>query len=72
MFNYSKLRGRIKELGFSESEIAKKINISKATISSRLNGNSEFSSKETDCLIDLLQINDNEIKDYFFCKNGSE
>lgn len=72
MFNYSKLRGRIKELGFSESEIAKKINISKATISSRFNGNSEFSSKETDCLIDLLQISDNEIKDYFFCKNGSE
>lgn len=72
MFDYSKLRGRIKELGFSESEIAKKINISKATISSRFNGNSEFSSKETDCLINLLQINDNEIKDYFFCKKGSE
>ena len=46
VFDYSKLRGIIKEKGFSESMMAKEIGITKETFSKKINNESFFNSNE--------------------------
>ncbi len=66
MFNYSKLKGRIKEKGFTQEDIANNLGINKSTISLRLNNQSLFVQDEINKIIKLLEIPGEEIKEYFF------
>lgn len=66
MFNYSKLKGRIKEKGFTQEDIANNLGINKSTISLRLNNQSLFVQDEINEIIKLLEIPGEEIKEYFF------
>lgn len=66
--NYSKLLGRIKERGFTHEELAKEINKNKGTLSSKLNGKSDFTTKEIVHISKVLDIPNDEIVNYFFCK----
>lgn len=70
MYNFDKLRGRIKEKMNTEAIFAKKIGISPATLSYKFNGISEFTSSEIDkaCSEDVLDIPLGDIGLYFFCK----
>lgn len=70
MFDFSKLRGRIKQILGSESIFAEKINLSPASLSYTFNGKRYFSAIEIyiACSKDVLDIPIDEIGDYFFNK----
>lgn len=65
-FDYSKLRGRIKEFYGKYENLIPKISMSEATLSRKLNGKSYFDSHEILELSDALEIPDEERDLYFF------
>lgn len=69
-YDFSKLRGRIKEKLGNEAEFAKKLNISPASLSSKFNNRSDFTSTEISRAVDIdvLDIPIDEIGIYFFTK----
>ncbi len=71
MFDYSKLRGRIKEKVGSEANFAKKIGISAASLSYTFNGKRDFSTTEIQkaCNKNVLDIAKEEIGDFFLNEN---
>ena len=66
VFDYSKLKGRIKEKGFTQEDVAKSISKAKSTVSLKLNNQSVFVQDEINIIINLLDIPDEQIKEYFF------
>lgn len=70
MYDFSKLRGRIKQILGSETNFAKKINLSAASLSYTFNGKRAFTSTEIQraCDEDVLDIPMEEIGEYFFKK----
>ena len=67
-YDFSKLRGKIKEKLGSESEYAKLLNLSNSSISAKLQSQVPFSLKEIEITINRLDIPVVEISDYFFIK----
>ncbi len=65
-FDYSKLKGRIKEKFNSQSNFVKKLNMSEQVFSKRINNQVQFDSSEIKKMAALLEINDDEISEYFF------
>lgn len=67
-YDFSKLRGRIKEKLKSEARFAEKIEISSASLSSKFNNRSDFSASEISKAVeeDVLDIPISEIGEYFF------
>lgn len=65
-FDYSKLLGRIKEFGFTQETLAKKIGITEASMSLKLNNKANFKQKEIRLICKVLKIPCNEIGVYFF------
>jgi transcriptional regulator with XRE-family HTH domain len=63
---YAKLRGRIKELGYTQEKLANEIGRDKSSLSCKLNGKSDFTTKEIDCICNVLDISNNEIGEFFF------
>lgn len=66
IFDFSKLRGRIKEVYGTQSAFAIAMLTNEATLSNKLNGYVEFTSKEVIRASLLLSIKDENFKDYFF------
>lgn len=66
VFNYRKLRGKIREMFQTEQAFAKAMGISKTSLSAKLNNQVEFSQKEIELAIELLKISKDEIPVYFF------
>ena len=66
MFNYNKLRGKIKEVFNTQAAFAKEMGISNTSLSEKLNNKVEFTQKEIERAIELLQIPKDEIPIYFF------
>ncbi len=69
-FDFSKLRGRIKEKLGNEANFAEKINISTASLSAKFNNKSDFTATEIirACDEDVLDIPLSEIGPNFFTK----
>lgn len=65
-FDYSKLKGRIREICGTNSEFAKKLGCSINTLSAKLNNKNEFTQGDIMKSADILYIESNEIPDYFF------
>ncbi len=65
-FDFSKLRGRIKEIYGTQTAFSTAMLMNEATLSNKLNNNVEFSSKEIIKACLLLCIEFEEIKSYFF------
>ena len=70
LFDFDKLRGRIREKLGSEAKFAEKLMISSASLSSKFNNKSDFSSTEISRATDedVLDINTTEIGLYFFTR----
>lgn len=70
VFDFDKLRGRIKEKLKYEAAFAEKLEISQASLSAKFNNKSDFTSTEISkaCEEDVLDIPENEIGEYFFRK----
>lgn len=67
-YNYSKLLGRLKERGYTQSKIATEIGRDKSSLSAKLHGKSAFTTKEIDAICEVLDIPNAEIGDYFFAE----
>lgn len=65
-YDYSKLRGAIKEKYNTQERFAKQLNISKAMLSCKLNNHAQFTQDEIKMATKLLNIPPNEIATYFF------
>lgn len=65
-YNYSKLLGRIRELGLNQEDVAKHIGISASTFNRKLNNYSDFTQPEIDAICELLNISKEKIGEYFF------
>lgn len=66
IFDYSKLRGRIKERFENETKFSKAINSSQASLSAKLNNKTYFKPTDIVKILDVLEIPDEEVKLYFF------
>lgn len=69
-YDFSKLRGRIKEKLGSDAKFAEKIQISPASLSAKLNNRSDFTSSEISRSTDedVLDLKVEEIGIFFFTK----
>ena len=65
-FNYSKLRGKIREMGITQKQIAEKIGTGESTISAKLNNKCYFYQPEIAKICDILNIAYEEVGLYFF------
>jgi len=66
VFNYSKLRGRIREMCSTQEQFARAMGRSPASISAKLNNRSEWTQPEINRAMRILKINDAELTAYFF------
>ncbi len=66
MFDYSKLRGRIREKFSTEATFAEKMELSSPTLSSKLNNKVPWTDKEIMKACSLLDIPSEFIPVYFF------
>lgn len=64
--NYSKLRGRIRERGFTQKELANATKMSEAHFSQKMKNKYEFTTEEIRILVEALAIPQEEIGIYFF------
>ena len=67
-YDYSKLRGKIKEIFNTQEKFADAMGISKTTISYKLNGMVEWTQEEIERAVDILNIPWGEIHAYFFTR----
>lgn len=66
IYNYSRLKRKIKEIYGTYIEFSKDLNISNSTLSRKLNGVSSFNQEEILLACKLLKIPIDKIPDYFF------
>ena len=66
VFNYSKLRGKIKELYSTESAFAEALKMNRSTLSCKLNNQVNFDQEDIVKISKLLNIAVEEIPIYFF------
>lgn len=67
MFDYSKLKGKIKEVFGTQNSFAKAMGLSPVSVSDKLNNKTQWTQKEIDTACSLLEIAPVEIPIYFFC-----
>lgn len=65
-FEHSKLKGRIKEKGFTQEDVAKHINIAPSTFSTKINGAVFFNQDEIELIANFLEVPNERYKEYFF------
>lgn len=70
--DYSKLRGKIKEVYRTEKAFAEALGISTVSLSSKLNGIVQFTQREIDRSCELLDIPKRFIPVYFFIRKVKE
>lgn len=68
IYDYRKLKGKIKEVYDIQSEFAKALDISDTSLTNKLNSSTYFYQTEIDLACELLDIPVNEIGVYFFTK----
>lgn len=66
IFDFSKLRGKIKEMYGTQLAFSNDMGLNEVTLSNKLNNNVEFTSKEILKASRLLDIEKRLIPDYFF------
>lgn len=64
--NYNTLRGRIRDCGFTQKEVAARIGVSEGQLSRKLAGEFAFRQDEMESILKLLDVDLSEIGVYFF------
>lgn len=67
-YDYSKLKGKIRELGMTQNEYAKKIGISEQTLNFRFDNRRHFKQDEIEKTMILFNEPLEHIQIYFFTK----
>ena len=65
-FDYSKLKGRVKEVLGTQDVFAERLGIGRVSLSQRMTGKLEFSQSEIMLSCDILNFDPREIPEYFF------
>lgn len=68
MFDYSKLKGRMKEKEISQEDLATRIGKNKSTVSLKFNNQGQFTQEEIVNISEILEIPVQQISEYFFTK----
>lgn len=66
--DYSKLRGKIKEVFGTEGAFARAMGYNRGTISAKLNNQSEWTRADIQKACFLLGVPFSEVEHYFFCR----
>ena len=66
MYDYTKLKEKISDSGFTQEQVAKALNISKGAFSKKINGITAFSQDDVINISNFLKIPKTKIFDYFF------
>ncbi len=66
MLNTRKIKGRMAELGITQGDVAAALGISKPTACQKLNRVRPVDLREAEKLAELLGIEDNQFREYFF------
>lgn len=66
VWDYSKLKGKIKEVYGTQDNFAKAIGISRVSLSLRLNNNLEFSQNEMARALLALNADQSQLIDFFY------
>lgn len=67
-FPHMRLRGKIRERGLTQEQVAEKLGISAGSLSFKLSGKTEFKRHEVEKLREILEIDPEEVWSYFFAK----
>lgn len=70
-FDYSKLKGRIKEIFGNQDAFGEALGLKKSAISNRLNSKTEFTTDEIYRAMGLLKLSMSDVTLYFFRPCGS-
>lgn len=68
-YDYLKLLGRLREKGFTQSDLARKIGLSECSLNFSLNNKRPFRQSEISKICEVLSISDDQIITYFFTKS---
>lgn len=71
-FTYNKLRGRIVEVCGTQSEFAKRVGQSEQIVTAKLSGKSAFTQDNIISWCTVLDIDQNDIGNYFFTQKVSK
>ena len=66
MYDYTKLKERISNNGYTQEKVANALNISKGAFSQKINGLVAFSQDDVINISKILKIPKTKIFDYFF------
>lgn len=66
MINGNKIKGRMRELGIVQADVAKQLKIAEATVSLKLNGKRPMDLDEARELAIMLDIQSSDFGAYFF------
>ena len=66
MVNTDKLKARMRELHITQAQLADKLNVKQSTLSLKINRERPMFVDEADVIREALQIQDSEIRSYFF------
>lgn len=66
MLNGNKIKGRMKELGIVQSDVAKRLKLAEATVSLKLSGKRPMDLDEARELAEMLDISNEQFGAYFF------
>ena len=68
MTNTAKLKGAITAAGFTQDDVAKRLNISATAFNNKVTGKSEFKASEIIALKRLLNLTWDEVEEIFFAE----
>lgn len=71
MCNTNKLKGRIIEMGFTYSDVAKAVGIAHSTLSQKITNIRTFDILEAQKIVELLGIESKDVAAYFFYSPSS-
>lgn len=66
-YDYSKLLGRMREKGYTQIDVCKKMNVSETTLNLTLGNKRAFRQTEISKLCEILEIALEDVAIYFFC-----
>ncbi len=66
MYDYSKLKDKILDNGYTQEQVANALNISKGAFSQKINGTVAFSQDDVVEISRLLKIPKTKLYEYFF------
>lgn len=66
MINTNKLKGRMREKGITQADVAKYLELAQPTVNQKLNNLRSLSLEEAHKLAQLLEISSDDFPNYFF------